>query len=438
MFKNKATRILIGLMLIAVINYSIKYALNAYLANHLAPRTYGDFTIALKMLMVAASLTLLGSDISAKRFLSQYLSRQDASSAVQFIAWNLKLLWRCSAAVIIILLLFIVALYQFHLQQDSWFETHHLVIHILWLTPLLSVSVLLTSFLLCNQNYYLSGLTGRVLKYILLVSFVVGASTIFDLKLSNENLFYLVLGAFFILVLMQLLSAFFVMPANMRLAAKEALHLTNPEREEWIKTSLNLALNNIIFNLVCVIDLAVVELVGHDEDMVGHYSAVLVIAGIIWLFSNSMGNYLKPKVRYLLSNKKIKEMQQVINQTNMVSIAVCFFMALAVIVFSDPLLKSFSDPYRIAGKPLIILAVCYFLGGLSRSAVTLLAFSKNERVLLVVSTIELIASALACLVGTLYFGLLGTAVGAGSVIVIKSFYLMHVAKKRLGVSPIWG
>ncbi len=61
------------LLLLTFATYGLKYVVNLLFAKNMPPEVYGDLSLALRLLAIAAALTLLGTGTSAKRFLAKYL-----------------------------------------------------------------------------------------------------------------------------------------------------------------------------------------------------------------------------------------------------------------------------------------------------------------------------------------------------------------------------
>jgi O-antigen/teichoic acid export membrane protein len=74
------------LLILTFATYGLKYVVNLLLAKNMPPEVYGDLSLALRLLAIAAALTLLGTGTSAKRFLARFLvpiNRTVVASVVQ-------------------------------------------------------------------------------------------------------------------------------------------------------------------------------------------------------------------------------------------------------------------------------------------------------------------------------------------------------------------
>src|SRR5690348_17012405 len=88
---RQITRDVTFLFFLTVLGYLTKFALNLFLAHHLTPARYGDYSVAIKLLDILVLVTLFGTNIGASRFLAKYLQYNSTHSAANYIAWNIKL-----------------------------------------------------------------------------------------------------------------------------------------------------------------------------------------------------------------------------------------------------------------------------------------------------------------------------------------------------------
>lgn len=76
-------------IILFVAGYFIQYGLNVFLANHFSPEYYGEFSIAYRVLLLRATLTLLGTIVSLFRFFSPLQKNNDTVAMKRFLRWNL-------------------------------------------------------------------------------------------------------------------------------------------------------------------------------------------------------------------------------------------------------------------------------------------------------------------------------------------------------------
>src|SRR3989338_1701209 len=119
--KNKIFPLLV---LMAFFSYGISYLFNLVLSHNLPRGMYGDFTIALKTLPVISFCILLGTNSSAKRFLSAYLAAHNYRFSSDYIQWTLKIIWRSSTIYILFLIMLLITMIGLHLFQIKNIATY--------------------------------------------------------------------------------------------------------------------------------------------------------------------------------------------------------------------------------------------------------------------------------------------------------------------------
>ncbi len=76
-----------GSLMIFFIGYILEYCLNAFVSYHIIPALFGDFSLALRLMMVVGPLYLLGMPSSLIKYVSQFQYSGDKKSILQFLKW---------------------------------------------------------------------------------------------------------------------------------------------------------------------------------------------------------------------------------------------------------------------------------------------------------------------------------------------------------------
>ena len=152
------------LLILSFLTYGLKYVVNLVFAKNMPAEVYGDLSLALRLLAIAAALTLLGTGTSAKRFLAKYLQTNRHADSASYLHWNMRLVARAYILVWVGALVAGALMFHLHLFGLRDIESYHLAVYMLWIAPLVATGTLLAAFLLCDDlpvSSYLFSKTAR-------------------------------------------------------------------------------------------------------------------------------------------------------------------------------------------------------------------------------------------------------------------------------------
>ena len=116
-------------------------------------------------MMITANLLLLDTSTSAKRFLPRYLSSENSTNFNNYVNWNLTFIFKSIIFFVILLALLMVIIFIMHILHIKDYQSYHLAIYLLILSPLPAILILMASFLNCNKNYLWAQAIIGPLKY---------------------------------------------------------------------------------------------------------------------------------------------------------------------------------------------------------------------------------------------------------------------------------
>lgn len=426
---------------IALIAYAIKLYFNILLARHVRPGLYGDFNVALKSAMVVGGLILLGTQTSAKRFLARYIREKNFTSASEFLRWNARVYFFISAAIFFLLCIVAIVIVTLHLNDVRSFNKYSMYIYFLWFAPFIALSNMIIGFMMCNENIFAASIYEKAMLYLIGIVFLLIATYGFDIIFDNFNLWLIGLYTFLILLFCEII--FLLFGRNRRRLFANVFLLFKAKRGKisdrglWWKTSIHLMLNNIVFLIVTVIDLYIVKIFAPHRSDLDHYAAMIVIASLLWSVSFICYNFIIPRVSYLFEvERNMQETQSIINRTNCVCFLICAIIFVLFVVFCKPILSIFGDHYPGAYIPFIVLTVGYYIGTFSKPAVPLIAYTGNELWFLGVSILEFIILLAVGIPLTIFYGIIGAAIGSTVAIVVKVTLLIIIAHWKTGIRAI--
>lgn len=421
----------ITLLALGIAGYFIKVCFNIYLARKLPAALYGDFSVALTVLNIAATFILLGTNVSANRFLSRYLVSGDQHTLRDYLAWNLRIVLASSFVCFLIIIFILGVLYFLHISNVLRLEELHLSVHLLWISPLVAMALLMSSFLLCNQNYHLSYFFQNVTTYIFMFFFFIVGFYFFDSPYDTRYIVAMVLFAFIMTVLFEIITFRIYMPENLLLSLKNAWQKPTIQTREWTQTSIRLISNNITYSIVSATTLVIIKIISPHKSAAAYFAAALVIANVIFVISSSIYNYLKPQIGIALAKQNYGILQKKLDTANIITYSITLMITILINVFSAGIFSFFGDQFAHSAQiALLILSVGYFIGVVCKPAVLLLAYSGNEKILLKTTTIELCTILILGFILTYFYAIEGAALAETISLIVKSG-LAYLYVKRL-------
>lgn len=419
------------LLFLGIIGYLVIFAFNAYLARHLNAELYGDFSVALNVLKIVASLILFGTDASANRFVSSYLGNKDNRNLQAYFSWNFRIVATAIIFRILMLALIYLILSIAHITGAIDIEIH-LMIKFIWIAPIASVSLLLASFLLCSKKYNTSYIMTCFAKNIFMLAYLAVALNLFDTILRTTDLFIMVTLSYLAMLVVELIIIRVCCPQvfiNELVKPNPSIKL---KQTHWFNVSKNLVLNNIIYIILSTADLLIVESIVPGESDVALLSIIITICSILLIVPQSIYKIIKPNISIAIEKNNFENLQKVIVRCNKVAILASISLLLFINIFPKELVGLFGSYFSPEIKtPLLIFSLGYFSFTLSKPCALILAFSGHEKKLVSQSMLELGMLILFGLILTYYFGITGMATAttislyyralAGYVSVMKNF-----------------
>jgi O-antigen/teichoic acid export membrane protein len=382
------------LLILTFATYGLKYVVNLVLAKNMPPEVYGDLSLALRFLAIAAALTLLGTGTSAKRFLAKYLQTNRHADAASYLRWNTRLVARAYSLVCIGALLSSALMFHLHLFGIRHIESYHLAVYMLWIAPLVATGTLLAAFLLCDDLPVSSYLFSKTARYALMAAAFYLMFALVEALPSNLTIVGVLAAVWLSILVLEVVYAAFRAPRLFRHLAGLVRGLKpepNPAKEqEWTRISRRLIINHLMFLILGSLDLMLLELLGPNEAQVGYYSAVLTIIGMVWLLPDAPLRPIKPKINTLSSSAADSSvLQRMIRQAVLFNLFTVTAVTTGIVVFGDRLLSHFGPDYVQAHEALLIGVAAAAVASVTRAGPVLLLFSDNEQTQLKITIFEL-------------------------------------------------
>jgi|GEM_PF-1196299 O-antigen/teichoic acid export membrane protein len=439
--KKKAYFLSVVLILIAILAFFAKYVFNVLLTHVLPAGSYGSFSVGLKMFVLFSALLPLGSAVAAKRFLSKYINQKDEDQASSYIRWNFYVLLIASVIFLLVLAGVIGILKGLQIFDGRALSSYHIVFYLMFLSPLGAFALLLGNYLQCNNNIVFYNIVSQMGKYFFYILTMLLTTYVLKLVYNYDILWTMTLSVFCCVSLLAILLLAFLLPGKIFQKVCSWRRTKTPSVRDWRTTSFHLAINQVLFFVLMAVDLLVAKILVADSARVDQYAAVIMLASFAWVISVSIYSVLPAQISSHIEKTQTTApeiLQGKINQVNIINLLLTLLLGTLAIVFSRPIIGAFGPTYynAVSQWAFIILVVGYLLGGFSRPAAAVIAYSGNEMWMIYLSIGELIMITVTAVVLTLLYGIVGTAIAAAGTILVKTVVLLLISHYKVGVRSV--
>ena len=315
---NKPKNLALILILISVCGYILNIFFHKYMTHHMSADIYGDFCIALNVLEIAATFILFGTELSAMRYIP--LTEENSTSNL-FIGWNFyfirKIFLFYCGFTLVAFIAFIIIKNHF----PDLFDLIHIAIFMLLIAPIVALYELLIAYLNSNNRIIKAAIIDSLGKSILIWFIVI--ILLSWMGVQSQNI--IIIGSYFIaflllsMITLKIYNHYFEPISPLKLLFFSS-NTYSEKNTQWKNASFKYAFANVIFLVFMYMDKFILEIVHPNEDIVGHYSVLVILVGLFALISQSSAALISPHISKLLSHKDtIKELQNIINKSNSIT-----------------------------------------------------------------------------------------------------------------------
>ena len=414
------------LLFIGIVSYIIVFLINAVLSRYMTSDVYGDYTVALSLMDIVASIILLGTNSSANRFIPRLYQDRNFEQLLGYLVWNANLLKKSFLVCFsVAALLAGIALFM-HFYGYMKFEEYHLAFHALWIAPLAALVLLCSNYFISIRHTILGSIfQSFAINGLMLVCFL-AAIFFFELTLGGDGTVITTWVVSFGILLFIQVAILKWKDFTFLSTLKNVFSKNNTYKDEiWKKSTTSFMVISIVNSLIWYLDLFIVELAGRQEGSTGYYSAILVITRVIYIIPFYIGLSIASSVSYYFNKpNQYPRLQQVVNSANFVNFIVSVLMLLVIIGYHEEILNFFGAAYKSVGKALIILAFGTCIVSIARVPRIILLYSGHENFMLHSAIITLLLILIAGIPATYYWGVNGIAWVSTVILSLQSLFFI--------------
>jgi O-antigen/teichoic acid export membrane protein len=407
-------------LLVQIAGNGIGYIAQIFLARWLGAGSYGIYSYLITWAQVFMIGALLGMDLGIVRFIPEYLLRQDRARLRGILRWSRILVFSFGG---IMAGASILGLMLVRPIQSEWIT---LVLCSI-LIPFYALSEVQTQIIRSTRRIGWAYIPPIILQPLLLLGLVFGVLRLVGIVKDYFSLFAMLISLWIIVVLQAVVIHRVFIEESVTIAPKY-------EPRGWLNVSLPLLLNSIFSIIVLRVDILLVGFFLGSET-VGIYSAGAKTAAIVGMTLYAANTIVAPLISTHYARRDIAGLQEVVSLATMGSFWPSLIIAMAVILFSAPILGVFGTEFIRARIPLIILVLGQLVNVGSGSVGQLLVFTGYERQsVITVGVCALIISAL-CWIVVPAFGIIGAATVSMLGLSFWNIWANHLVVKNLGIHP---
>ena len=413
--------------------YAIAYAMTFILGSYISRQTnasfYGDFSLAIRFLLLATPFFLLGSTRALVKFFSQYAAEGNYEAAGQFLKWNIRIICRMFLLFCLLCILcFSIVFYLIHARYQN-ISHFHLAVYVQLIVPVFSLTILFGMYLLAFRSVAIANVICNAAFNI--VCFI-GFFILFHLNFNESHLtIWMALTIAVSSLICMIISAGILLikyGKQLREYLENSQSVTAKLSRVWMSYSRVLLLNTVIYVLIQFIDLLIVELVNkHGEKNVGYYSAILVISNMINMISNIVRSLLTPRLSVDMPHTVH---QRNLNLSNKFQLICILMGCLLISVFSKYILGLFGVDYVDKSQLLIIFVVGSGLSVLPSLCYFDPLYHGYPKVLLIRNFSYIILVLVLCPVSYYFYNLMGMVWCIVAIKNITNFFLFFYVSRR--------
>ena len=434
MTSKKETTAVPIIIFLMIGSYLVSYLLKVYLARQMGSEFYGEYALALQVLLLVSFLTLLGTNAAGTRFLAIFLHDHQDSDTLAFITWNIKFIRHTFIACWVIGIIAFIVMLIFHFTGAHHIDKYHLVIYMFWVAPLSASVSLLCSYLLANNNFLISSfLQGLALNSIFFIYFLI-TFKLWPNEISNTKIIAVLSAGTVTIAFVCLRLVINKIAALRKLDLKDILLGKISNNPLWFHTSMKLVVSQLTFFVMITSMYLILQFILKDQSQLGFFSASLTIAGVLYVIATAICTPIQPLISHLMTSEQGRsELQHKINNTNLLIMMIIAPLTLLIIYFSSTLLNHFGHAFISAKPTCIILVIGAFIHCFALLGQMILSYAGFAKELMYIKILGLVLTIITGILGTIYFGLIGMAYAYLLYIIVVQIFVTVTCFKKAHV-----
>ena len=392
----------------AIIGFFCIFFLNTFFAQNLTADKYGDFSLGVKILLLINLVCLFGTQVTSIKF----IPKLNHVKLNHFISWNFSLLKKILFGTIIIIFPFFLFVFFSHIFNLYLLHKYHTSVVLLMCLPLVVFFSINCAYITSKNKAILSSFLNKIFLYIVLLLFAYLILHFINVDLNELSIFIIyILGYGCASLISYIFVKHYFNHTTFFMKNCELYQDFQNDEYEWFHVSRNVAYAQFAFWGASLIDLLSLEIFQDNENIVGCFSACIIITSV---YSAVTYSYLKsflPKISInIKTDEGIQTLQKIYNRCFCVGILFVVIISLILFFYHSNILLLFGGIYLQSSNILFLLSFLGVLTFLFKGPVFMLLYSGHERLVKNSSFYLLLSLIVCCPVAAYFFSMSGVVI----------------------------
>ena len=386
---NFSSLMLFGLSLC---NYALMYWAHIFLARHLSINAFDDFSVAVSVVTLLATLATLGLEKYALRLVALYIERENWSRLRGFWQFSLRTILLFSFVLMSVTTVSLAIVMPWHNA-----ESHMAVLIYTLFLPAIALCLYLIEAITVFGAQILA-LT--LYRFVLPAVFLLLIMTINGIQpgLSAEVVMICFGSAWVLTLMLMLITTFLVSPKAVK-QAKADRH----DQQKWLKSALPLLISSLMMGLLTSAGTIILEILYTSQAMVGIFAVAMNSSGFLALLGTSTNRYYLPMMVVLVERHDQLGLKRLLSQrTRLMGSIIALFLTV-ISLWGQEILDLFGPAFSQGYWTLLICAIgTAFMTLFSDSLYYLQFMARNRLVISLLCVAALIMVVLSFSLGATY------------------------------------
>ena len=398
----------------------LSFLLNYVLVKGINLKEYGSYVYVLNLLSLLVNFCLLGLDTLLVKNVSIYYSARKYGELKGIIFFSIGFVAISSA----IIAMFSTKAIPFISNVDVGAYSNWAVLSFSFFL-VFSIALLYQSILQGLKKIFLSQITEKILKPVLLliivVFFLYAKQGITVEKLIWFNIITLTVSLLTIFVFFKAGTVF--IPGKIK---------AKYDFSGWTNSAMAFFIMSVLYILNSKADIFLLGLLKGNE-VVGVYNIVLRISEIIGFVLGIINFILAPFIARMFENGELVQLQKLITRSAQAVLVISFPLIIIIIVFRAQILGFFGVDFFNAQQALLILCLGQFFNVACGSVGLLLLMTGNQRYSIFSLIVGVIFNIVLNIILVPEYGIVGTAIATASSLIIWNFLMYFFVRRKLKI-----
>ena len=317
---NKANTLqILSLFVNGLATFFLMNLANAYLINVLGVSIFGDFSLTLMLVFSITPFFAVGLNSLLTKYLPPFIDNKDTNSLNVFIKWNLKVLAKSIALIVLILIIiFLARVTRLNTAPCLIFRNCEVYRQTLGdlklITPIALLLIWNSSLLAATKHVLASRILGPA-SITYACALIVFIMSFFMSYTDSYNIIKAIFLGFILLCILQYLAIFFLIliPKTIDIAAILRQKVSKKISSTYFKDGISLSINSIIQVIQGLAPVIIIEKLCVDDTMLGDYFIVLLISSVSPVLVAAFSGIMEPCFADIKNPNRKAKLQSLIN-----------------------------------------------------------------------------------------------------------------------------